>query len=118
MNDRELSRPKRLSKSLWSVALVLSLLGLTSCYQYRVHVRELDPVSDYRSDTVHAWAWGLFVDPSVADDCLDNCIHEVRVSTNFAFAFVTVATLGFYAPICLEWRCGAAPDGNGEGPAL
>jgi hypothetical protein len=43
-------------------------------------------------------------------------LYEVRVSTNFGFALITVATLGIWAPATVEWSCAAVPAEGGNLP--
>jgi hypothetical protein len=33
-------------------------------------------------------------------------VAEATVSSNFAFALLTIVSLGFAAPASVEWRCG------------
>lgn len=96
----------RLNQS--TVFAVLVFILVSGCYHYRITVPDSDPATDYESRTMHTFFWGLLNDPEkqVAEDCRSNSIDEVRVSTNFGYALVTVVTLGIWAPIDVEWRCG------------
>ena len=51
----------------------------------------------------------------IAENCESNALDEVRVSTNFGFALVTVLSLGIWQPIEVNWRCAEAADsGSGD----
>jgi hypothetical protein len=93
-----------------ALCLVLPLLILAGCYHARVTTLNADPVTE-GSETVHVLAWGLAQPaPVTASPCASNNLDEVRVHSNFLFALVTVATLGFYMPLTVEWRCSEVQD--------
>ncbi len=50
----------------------------------------------------------------VAQDCLSNALDEVHITTNYAYAFATVVTLGIWAPLDVEWRCAEKAADDGE----
>jgi hypothetical protein len=39
-------------------------------------------------------------------------MQEVRVTTNFGYAVLTVVTLGIWSPMEIEWRCAKQPPPN------
>ena len=43
-----------------------------------------------------------------------NGLDEVRISTNLGYPFVSVATLGIWVPLDVEWRCARLPVQEGE----
>ena len=91
------------------IALVFFCLLVTSgCYHVRVIVPKPDPSTEYKKQTVQKLAWGAL--PKKSDipvsDCRNNTsIDEVRVSSNLGFSVLTVATIGFWSPSQIEWRC-------------
>ena len=105
-------------KNNLTVFAVLVIISLSGCYHYRVTVPDTDPATEYESKTMHTFFWGLINDPEkqVADDCVSNSIDEVRVSTNYGYALITVITLGIWTPMDVEWRCGKEPIDDNEEP--
>jgi hypothetical protein len=91
------------------IALVFFCLLVTSgCYHVRVIVPKPDPSTEYKKQTVQNLAWGAL--PKKSDipttDCRNNTsIDEVRTSSNLGFSVLTVATIGFWSPSQVEWRC-------------
>jgi len=60
-----------------------------------------------RSDALF---WGQGVKPVQADRCRgSNALSEVRVKTSFAAALATVATLGLWQPVEVQYLCGKPP---------
>ena len=55
--------------------------------------------------TIHTLAWGLVAENAVADCAKSKAMDEVRVNSNFGYSLVNVATLGFWSPITVEWKC-------------
>lgn len=96
--------------------LVAAMLSIqTGCYHYRVITPKPDPATDYERRTVHALFWGLGQPEDIETaDCLSNAIDEVRVTTTLGYALVSVATLGVWMPLHVEWRCAKEPSPNGE----
>ncbi|MBK8965730.1 MAG: hypothetical protein R3D58_22375 [Saprospiraceae bacterium] len=98
------------------VVLSLFLFLYSSCYHYRIMAPDFDPATEYQSKTAHSLFWGLIQSqPMRPANCANsNGLDEVRVSTNFGYALITVATLGIWCPVQLEWRCAKpctpAPD--------
>jgi hypothetical protein len=75
-----------------------------------------DPATEPKHRTVHALAWGLISKPELtaAADCEpSNALDDVRVTHNLGYALITVATLGFWAPMQVEWRCAKQPQATG-----
>lgn len=85
--------------------ILVALILFGGCYHARVTTAKPDPVSE-GSETVHVLFWGLMQPaPVEATPCASNNLDEVRVHSNFLFALATVATLGIWMPMTLEWRC-------------
>lgn len=93
-----------------AVATLIVSMYLTGCYHMRVTTANPDPVTE-GTETVHILAWGLVQPaPVQANPCASNNLDEVRVHSNVLFALATVATLGFYMPLTVEWRCSEVQD--------
>ena len=103
------------SPAVRAYALVLVCLpALVGCYHYRVVSPTPEPATDYESRTVHAFLWGLVQEDVAAADCVSDAMDEVRVSTNMGYLLVSVASLGVWVPLEVEWRCAKAPLQEGE----
>lgn len=94
--------------------VVATIAGGPGCYHFRVTAPQPDPATEYEQRTVHALFWGLLQTDTRAVDCESNALDEVRVTTNFGYALVSVATLGIWVPMDVEWRCAKEPSGEGE----
>ena len=87
----------------------------SGCYHYYVAAPNSDPATEPQRRKVHAIAWGLVARPVfiAATNCAaTNALDDVRVNHNLGYTLITVATLGFWAPMQVEWRCAkpAQPD--------
>ena len=93
------------------VVVVATVIVSDGCYHYRIAARG-EAATEYQKKTMHALLWGLVQQNEFADNCQSNGIHEVRVSTNFGYVLVSVASLGIWVPLDIEWRCAreAPPD--------
>ena len=89
------------------VLLLAIMLGLSlpGCYHSRILVKQPDPATEYESRVVTSYFWGLVQENSVAEDCPDNRLDEVRVSTNFGYLLLSVVSLGIVVPMKVEWKC-------------
>jgi hypothetical protein len=99
---------------LHSISVLLLVALQYSCaYHFRVSPADFDPSTTYHKKTVHSIVWGLVnvgrgggID-AVASDCdtLRVRLDEVRISTNFWFSLANIASLGFWCPMQVEWKC-------------
>jgi hypothetical protein len=113
---------KKFCSSLPAMLALCSLLFFQSCYHYRISTVNKDPSTTYRKKTVNSFFWGLVqkrqngIDVVAADcDSLKlNSLDEVRVSTNLGYALITVATLGIWSPMTVEWKCPKPCPREGE----
>lgn len=111
MNNSKINRSVK--KSVIKITLLLMLLSNQGCYHYRVSSANFDPSTGYSKKTVHSFLWGAVqkrtngIDVVTADcDSLKiNKLDEVRVTTNFGYALITVVTLGIWCPVQVEWKC-------------
>ena len=95
-------------------ALIVLILFIQGCYGYRIVVPESTPVADSGKKTVHSLFWGLLNDPQqiVAEECVSNSIHEVKVSTNIGYIILSAVTIGIWMPLDVEWKCGPQQSGD------
>jgi hypothetical protein len=96
------------------LGLLILALGMQGCYHYPVTAPDPDPATDYERRTVHAYVWGLVQEDVRATDCVSNALDEVRVTTNLGYLAASVATLGIWVPLQLEWRCAKKPPPDGK----
>jgi hypothetical protein len=92
------------------LALVISLFLFTSCYTYKVATHAQAGTEVSKAVTAHSFFWGLVQKPAqihtpVCDSLQVNGMSEVTVKTNFGYALITVATLGIWSPVKVQWKC-------------
>ncbi len=92
------------------VWLLTATLFFSSCYSYRVATHAQAGTEASTIVTAHSFFWGLIRKPAeihtpVCDSLGVNGMSEVTVRTNFGYALITVATLGIWCPVKMEWRC-------------
>jgi len=64
--------------------------------------------------TIHTIAWGLVAQNAVAYNCAKSkAMDEVHVNSNFGYSLVNVATLGFWSPTTVEWKCSTPHEQSG-----
>ena len=86
-------------------------LFFSSCYTYRVATNAQAGTEALKPITVHSLFWGLVKNPKeihtpVCDSLGVNGMAEVTMRTNFGYALITVATLGIWSPMKVQWKCG------------
>lgn len=102
--------------------LVVICAFFQGCYHYRVSTTKSDPSTTYVTKTAHAFLWGLVQKRENAVDVVAaNCdsigvnkLDEVRVTTNFGYSLITVATLGIWSPVTIQWKCAKPCAREGE----
>jgi hypothetical protein len=103
---------KKICASLPVFLLACSFM-MQSCYHYRISTTNNDPSTTYQQKTVHSFFWGLMqkrqngIDVVAAncDSLKLNSIDEVRVTNNLGYSLITVATLGIWSPMTVQWKC-------------
>jgi hypothetical protein len=93
--------------SVATLALIL-LLG-AACYAYRVPFPYRTSAVE-GSEVVWSFAWGLAVERPQLGKCDTMPLTYVTARTNLGFTLLTIASLGFVAPIKLEWGCKVIPQ--------
>ena len=109
----------------WCVAGYIAslLLVLPGCASFQVTVPDSDPIqpegqaSEYQEKTLHAYFWGLVLDPQVfAAECHGQGINDVVVYRTFAHDLAGVMSLGLWMPTEVRFRCKAPPTRGGVLP--
>jgi len=97
--------------------LTFFLFALQSCYHYHINTSNFDPSTHYEKKTVSSFFWGLAQKNIIASNCDSlkiNSLDEVHIKTNFGYALITVATLGIWCPMTVEWKCSKPCPREGE----
>lgn len=96
------------------IGFLLGLLALPGCANYQVTIPDSDPIQlqgqddPYVGRTMHAYFWGLILDPQVlAAECQGQGINDVVVDRSFAHDLASVLTLGIWMPVDVRFRCKA-----------
>jgi hypothetical protein len=100
-----------------TLSVVTCLVLLQGCYHTRINTAAYDPSTTYESKTVHTMFWGLLQEDIVASNCdalKVKGLDEVRVTTNYGYALLTVITLGIWCPTQIEWKCSKPCPREGE----
>lgn len=108
-------------QNICRIVLLLALAStLQSCYHYTITSKN-SASTETKSATVHNLFWGLAVKPRNGLNP-ENCaapdppvgIHKVRVTNNFGYSVITVATLGIWSPLKVEWQCAKPCQPGGD----
>jgi len=106
----------KMTAYVWFIA---ATLFLSSCYTYRVATEALPGTENSKTVTAHALFWGLVQKPTeihtpVCDSLGVNGMAEVTVKSNFGYSLITVATLGIWSPVQIQWKCSKPCKKTGE----
>ena len=98
------------SRAVSIICLVMTTVVFSSCYTYRVATQAQAGTETTVTITTHSYLWGLIKSPKeihtpVCDTLGSNGMAEVTIKNNLGFALITVATLGIWCPMRLEWKC-------------
>jgi hypothetical protein len=107
----------QLRSSLLLSASVLVLSLGQGCYHYRISTSKFDPSTNYQRRHTDSFFWGLVQKDLKATNCDSlnlKSLDEVRVTTNFGYSLITVATLGIWCPMTIEWKCPKPCPQEGE----
>ncbi len=91
--------------------LIVILNVSEGCYHYRVITQDGDggSATEYQKKVLWTYFWGLVNKPREFTpancDTMKTALNEVRYSTNFGYALLTVASLGILCPTKVEWKC-------------
>ncbi|MEP7108651.1 MAG: hypothetical protein ABI760_11730 [Ferruginibacter sp.] len=97
-------------RNMASVGLITGTLLFSSCYSYRVATNAQAGAEASKPITANSYFWGLVKKPKeihtpVCDSLGVNGMAEVTMKTNFGYALITVATLGIWSPVKVQWKC-------------
>ncbi len=98
-------------KKTTTVWMMAATLLFSSCYTYRVATQAQAGTEVTNTVTAHSYLWGLiqkppdFIHTPICDSLGVNGMSEVTVKTNFGYALITVATLGIWSPMKVQWKC-------------
>lgn len=97
-------------RKIASFGFILLFFFFTSCYSYKVATHAQPGTEVSKTVTAHSFFWGLVQKPAqihtpVCDSLQVNGMAEVTVKTNFGYALITVATLGIWSPVKVQWKC-------------
>lgn len=106
-----------------AAACLAGLLALSGCASFQVSVPDSDPIqlegqaTAYQKKTLHAFFWGLLLDPQVfAAECHGQGINDVVIDRTLAHDLAGVITLGLWMPTDVRFRCKAPPTRPGVLP--
>ena len=118
--------PGRSARKASTALLLCATLVGSGCFHYRAIARtdiaaddvggSIGPATEYERQTVWALGWGLYQQSPDIDNCQGQDLYEVTMSTNLAYALLTVATLGLVAPMAVKWKCAKAQPTEGDLP--
>ncbi len=101
------------------VIIVAIALVLSSCYTHRVTTEAQEGTELSKPVTSNAFFWGLVQKPAeihtpVCDSLGVNGMSQVVVKSNFGYSLITVATLGIWSPVQIQWKCSKPCKKSGE----
>src|SRR5690242_10544114 len=119
-----IKRINTLLRSKSGAACAAIVFALSGCANFQITVPDSDPihlrdqVAEYQKKTMHAFFWGLVLDPQVlAVECHGQGINDVIVHRTFAHDLAGVISLGLWMPTEVRYRCKAPPTRPGVLPA-
>ena len=115
---------RRRKPRTWCIAACIAgLLVLPGCASFQITVSDSDPIQpegqahEYEKKTLHAYFWGLLLDPQVlAAECHGQGINDVVIYRTLAHDLAGVVTLGLWMPTEVRFRCKTPPTRPGVLP--
>ena len=112
---------KKIAGLSLSVYLLLIVYGtsLQSCSKYTVTTSQRNPADlIYKKRVAASYLWGIINKPhSVVDTtCGRGGLSEVKVTSNFGYSLIHVATLGIVHLVKIETKCQKEPPIIGQQP--
>ncbi len=111
-------------RTIGIAACMAGLLVLPGCASFQITVPDSDPIkpkghtAGYLKKTMHAFFWGLVLDPQVLSaECDGQGINDVIIYRTLAHDFAGVVTLGLWMPTEVYFRCKARPTRPGMLPS-
>lgn len=107
------------AKKMFTPWLLSASLLFSSCYTYRVATHAQPGTEVSKPVTAHSFFWGLLQKPPqiptpICDSLGVNGMAEVTMKTNFGYSLITVATLGIWSPVRVQWKCSKPCKKEGE----
>ncbi len=107
-------------KKIVPFCIVITLMSAPGCYNMRLATKA-QPATELQRKHANIYLWGLVQKPQylatpLCDTLGVNGVSEVYVRTNFGYALLTVATLGIWCPITIEYRCSKPCQPSGDDP--
>jgi hypothetical protein len=88
-----------------ALLLGIACWPISGCvHRFRINPVDSAPMAESKSLHISATGNG-FSEPVVNAHCSGNGVAEVIVSRNFGQRFLSVASLGFYDPVMMQWKC-------------
>jgi hypothetical protein len=89
-------------------AMLFFLVSLRVAPSLYITVPDSDPMPGYMNKTMHAFFWGLVVNPQAFSvECGGQGINDVRVHRTLAQDLIGVVTLGLWVQTEIQFRCKA-----------
>lgn len=104
-------------RSAFVLLVLVLMLSLQSCYNYRILTTQSDPATEYQERVLWSYCWGLINKPKdfIVPNCDNkNAIDEVLVSTSLGGSILSIVTLGIVSPLKVKWRCHKPPQVIGD----
>jgi uncharacterized protein YceK len=100
-----------------TVLICLMVLGLSGCATMTIEGDGVkSPESKTGTHTVHGSYYGFaWSEPPVTKCDNGRGLYRARHHTNFAYAFVSVISVGLYVPQTVEWWCDGTPNPDDDG---
>ena len=118
-----ISRIMKNLRTRYTATCVTGLLILSGCANFQITVPDSDPiqvkgqVGEYQRKTMHAFFWGLLLDPQVlAAECHGQGINDVVIHRTLAHDLAGTISLGLWMPTEVRFRCKAPPTRPGVLP--
>ena len=83
---------KSSAKIIITVIVLLLILSSQACTHYRLAVKNVSPSTQFKSETVHAYFWGLSEPYIEAQNCEGNGLQIVMVKNQL---FILVSHCGY-----------------------
>ena len=92
------------------IIVVLAIIA-TGCAHYSVAAAGHSASTAEQSRRVSNVGWGALEQRVQSDNCHGNGLAQVSVKVTFFDAAAAVVTLGFWAPVTVQWTCAKAQGG-------
>ena len=107
--------PLKVAQPVYALILALVIISVSvfpGCSKYTVTTTQSAPADiRFKNKVAASYLWGIINKPqSIVDStCGTAGVSEVKVTSNFAYSLLNVATLGIVHVVKLEWKCQKEP---------